>query len=601
MKGVIGKILQLMSPRERRRLVLVFSGLLVTAMLQVIGLASILPFLSVVTNQEMIMENQLLNWLYTTLGFTTVNRFMLFLGFLVLAILIISNTASAVVTWAVERFSWMRHYSISRRLLATYLHRPYEYFLNQNTSTFGRNILSETGMLVGGMILPSMELIANALVVLFIMVFLIIIDPILAMVVTVTLGCAYAAVYLLVRRKLAKIGREEVAANRERFKHANEAFGDPKTVKLLGAEDYFVESFSKHSFIFSDRVATGTIIQRIPRYALEMVAFGGLLMIVLYLIATQGDMAQALPLIGLYAFAGYRLMPALQNTFQAAAKVRFHIASLEAIHEALEGAEDLSERSAEPREKISPLSFDSQLELKDITFRYPGADKPVVESLSLAVKARSSVAFVGKTGSGKTTIADIILGLLTPEGGIMSVDGQQINAQNMPRWQRNLGYVPQDIYLRDDTVAQNIAFAEPKESIDMEKVLKTAKIANIHKFIVDELPSGYETVVGERGVRLSGGERQRIGIARALYYDPVVVVLDEATSALDSGTEHAVFEAIENISKAKTLIIIAHRLTTVRSCDVVYVLDYGKIIAKGTYRELIDTCEVFRKWAKTHA
>jgi len=405
---------------------------------------------------------------------------------------------------------------------------------------------------------------------------------------------------LIVRRKLLRLGNEQVESNKERFKIANEAFGDPKTVKIMGAQDYFVKSFSKHSFVFSDRLAKGTIISRVPRYALETVAFGGLLLIVLYLLATQGDMAKVLPLIGLYAFAGYRMMPALQNVFQSAARFRFHIASLNAVSEALEGVPDRPIWSNTPRSAIRPLPFNNILELKNIFFRYPEAEETVIKDLSLAIKVNSSTAFVGKTGSGKTTIADIILGLLTPQQGRIIVDGVLIEESNTINWQRNLGYVPQDIYIRDDTVAQNIAYAVPEDKIDFKEVERAARIANIHEFIITELPNGYWTVVGERGVRLSGGERQRIGIARALYNDPIVVILDEATSALDSGTEKAVFEAIENIARAKTLIIIAHRLTTVRSCDVVNVIDGGQIIAQGTYDELIETCQVFRNWVKKH-
>lgn len=599
MRETISRVLALLTAREKRRMMLLFLGVVAMAVFQVIGIASVMPFLSVVADPNTVENNPLINWVYTTLGFSSVNRFLLFLGFLVLVVLILSNVTSGFVVWAVQRFSWMRNHTISRRLLAAYLNKPYEFLLDQNTATLGRNILNETNQTIGGLVIPGMEMLANSVVAIFILLFLIIVDPVLALIVTATLGFAYGIVYVLVRRKLARLGEQRTEANRERFKIANEAFGDFKTVKLLHAQSHFVKSFSEHSFIFSDRLASGVVIARIPKYALETVAFGGLLLIVLYLLATQGDMAQVLPLIGLYAFAGYRLMPALQNTFQAAAQVRFSVASLNAIYEGLEGYSENHEWYGYQRPAIS-LPFEDRLELKNVTFRYPGTTLPVIQDLSLSVRAHSSVAFVGKTGSGKTTMADIILGLLTPETGEMSVDGVDVTPDNIAGWQRNLGYVPQEIYLRDDTVAQNIAFAEEKARIDMKAVERSAKIANIHEFITNELPQGYETFVGERGIRLSGGERQRIGIARAMYYDPLVVVLDEATSALDSATEREVFEAVENIAKAKTMIIIAHRLATVRNCDVVYVIEAGNIIAQGTYDELIDSCEVFRSWAKVH-
>ncbi len=599
MREIIGKVMALLTTKEKRRMILVFLGVVAMAVFQVIGIASVMPFLSVVADPNTVEENPLINWIFSALGFSTVSQFLLFLGLLVLLVLVLSNATSGFVVWAVQRFSWMRNHTISRRLLAAYLNKPYEFLLNQNTATLGRNILNETNQAIGGLVIPGMEMLANSVVAMFILLFLIFVDPLLALIVTVTLGFSYGIVYVLVRRKLARLGEQRTEANRERFKIANEAFGDFKTVKLLHAQSHFVKNFSEQSFIFSDRLATSVVIARIPKYALETVAFGGLLLIVIYLLATQGDMAQVLPLIGLYAFAGYRLLPALQNTFQSAAQVRFSVASLNAIYEGLEGYSSNHDWHEDQRSRTF-LPFKDRLELKNVTFRYPGTTSPVIQGLSLAVRAHSSVAFVGKTGSGKTTIADIILGLLSPEAGEMRVDGVKITSDNIGGWQRNLGYVPQEIYLRDDTVSQNIAFAEDKGRIDMKAVEHSARIANIHEFIVNELPQGYETFVGERGIRLSGGERQRIGIARAMYYDPLVVVLDEATSALDSTTEREVFEAVENIAKAKTMIIIAHRLATVRNCEVVYVIEAGEVIAQGTYDELINSCEIFRNWAKAH-
>jgi ABC-type multidrug transport system fused ATPase/permease subunit len=280
------------------------------------------------------------------------------------------------------------------------------------------------------------------------------------------------------------------------------------------------------------------------------------------------------------------------------AQLRFNLAVVDELHEALQTGAAITGH-VDSRD-IEPLPFKDSLELTGITFRYPEAAEPVVCGLSLTIKTGSSVAFAGKTGSGKTTIADIILGLLPPEGGCMRVDGVEIGPENMQRWQRNLGYVPQDIYLQDDTIASNIAFGIAEEKVNMEAVERAAKIANIHDFIVGELPDGYQTLVGERGVRLSGGERQRVGIARALYHDPTVLVLDEATSALDGTTEQVVFTAIENIARVKTLVIIAHRLTTVRKCDVVYVIEDGRIIVRGTYDELLESNTKFRKMARSH-
>jgi ABC-type multidrug transport system fused ATPase/permease subunit len=592
------KVLDLLTPKERRLLWLVFAGVLAAGLLETVGVASILPFLTLVASPDAIYDNAIVSWLFNTFGFTDVNRFLLFLGISALVVLVLSNVLRAAVTWGMLRFSWGRNHSISRRLLAGYLHRPYTFFLNQNTAIMGRNILSETAQLVTGILVPGIEMIARAVVLIFIIVLLAVVSPILALVVFVSLGVTYSAIYLVVHRRLGRIGTERIQANAGRFQTANEAFAGIKLVKLMGIEDTFVQQYTRHSYKFSTRTATAKVISRVPYYALEMVAFGGVMIIVVYLMGTGGDLAQVLPLTGLFVFAAYRMLPAMQYMFQGMAELRFNTVVLNTLHEALQACGETAESGGS--QDVEPLPFRDRLEFNGITFLYPGAEEPVVRDLWLTIEAGSSVAFVGATGAGKTTIGDIILGLLLPLEGSMRVDGVEITSENLRRWQRNLGYVPQDIYLQDSTIASNIAFGTPEEKVDMEAVERAARIANIHEFIARELPDGYNTLVGERGVRLSGGERQRVGIARALYHNPEVLVLDEATSALDGVTEHAVFTAIEKVAKVKTLVIIAHRLTTVRKCDAIYVIDGGRIIARGTYDELMERNTKFQEMAKGH-
>jgi ATP-binding cassette, subfamily B, bacterial PglK len=257
--------------------------------------------------------------------------------------------------------------------------------------------------------------------------------------------------------------------------------------------------------------------------------------------------------------------------------------------------------SVPTREATPPLPFKHSLDLRNLVFSYPEAKEAAIKKLNLSLKANSSIAFVGSTGSGKTTLVDIILGLLTPDEGELAVDGVAITPKNVRNWQRNLGYVPQHIYLSDNSIAQNIAFGIPKDKIDLTAVEKAARIANLHDFIINDLPGGYETIVGERGIRLSGGQRQRIGIARALYHDPAVLILDEATSALDNVTEESVFEAIRNVAKSKTAIMIAHRISTVRDCDVIYVIEQGRIVSQGSYEELLGSSDRFRALAQAGA
>lgn len=594
------KILDILTPHERRRLWLVFAGVLASAFLEVVGVASVLPFLTLVANPNAIQDNGYLSWLFTEFEFSSDNRFILFLGILTLGALTLSNVMRAVVTWGMLRFAWMRNHSLSRRLLENYMYRPYVFFLNENTARLGRNILSETGNVINGLLIPGIQMVARAVVLLFIIALLIAINPVLALVLAFSLGAVYGVIYLFMHRKLERIGKERVEANAMRFKTANEAFGGIKAIKLVGGEETFIKRFSTHSLLFSKHMATASVLSSIPHYALEIVAYGGIILLVIFLLATRGALEQVLPLAGLYMLAGYRMMPAMKQLFQDATRIRFNIAVLDTLYEALRTEGATRVHYDDSRNMEQPLSFKNKLELDRITFCYPGVEAPVIPRLSLTIEAGSSIAFAGKTGAGKTTICDIVLGLLSPSEGTIRVDGVEIVPENLRRWQRNLGYVPQEIYLQDDTIASNIAFGTVEGKVDMDVVERAARIANIHDFIVNELPDGYNTLVGERGIRFSGGERQRIGIARALYHDPAVLVLDEATSALDGATEQAVFKAIENVAMVKTLIIIAHRLTTVRKCDVIYVIDNGLIVAQGTYDELIASSAIFQKMAKAH-
>ena len=386
-------------------------------------------------------------------------------------------------------------------------------------------------------------------------------------------------------------------ANTEQFKALNEAFGDVRLVKLWGCEDFFINSYSKPAAAVARFNSTKTVIKQTPRSIMEIIAFGGIIIVVLYLLASGRGFQDLLPLIGVYAFAIYRLMPSLQTIFADATEMRFAAKSIDSLYETMYSFNNEKHPSSVDNKKVERILLKKEFRLESITFSYPNTQEPVICNLNLKVDVNSSVALVGVTGAGKTTIANIILGLLKPDIGKILVDGIEITDENLSNWQRNLGYIPQDIYLQDDTIARNIAFGIPDDSIDLGVIEDVARIANIHNFIVKELPEGYQTIVGERGVRLSGGQRQRIGIARALYNNPDILVLDEATSALDGATEGEVFTAIQNIAKTKTLIIIAHRLTTIKECDVIYVLKNGSITGSGKYDELIETNENFRKIA----
>jgi ATP-binding cassette, subfamily B, bacterial PglK len=588
------RILDLLTAGERRRGYLLLGMILVMAFLEVLGVASILPFLAVLANMELVHTNVYLSTVYELLGFRDPEQFLFFLGVLVFVVFVISTLFKALTHYAIARYAHMREYSLSMRLTSGYLNQPYEWYLDRHSADLGKMVLSEVGQVVQGSLMPMIQVIAHGAVVLAILVLLIVVDPKLALAVAMGLGGAYFAVYMLLRRYLGRLGADRVNANQERFRVMQETFGGVKEIKLSGLESRMLRRFQRPARRFASRQAAAQVARRVPRLGIEIVVFGGMLAVVLYLMAGAGGLQQALPVIALYAFAGYRLIPALQMVYGDLAHLRFSDAAVNALHRDLG---DLKPGPGAVGDGPEPLQVHRAIRLEGVTYAYPGAENPVLSDLGLEIPARHTVGLVGATGSGKTTAVDVILGLLRPRSGRLLVDNQPVTAENIRAWQRNLGYVPQRIYLADDTVAANIAFGRSHDEIDMSAVEQAARIANLHDFVVSELPDGYATRIGERGVRLSGGQCQRIGIARALYRDPQVLILDEATSALDNLTEWAVMEAVHNLGRRKTIVLIAHRLSTVRECDRIYLLDKGRVIGQGTYEELIESSERFRAMA----
>jgi len=586
---ILKTFFDLLTPRERRNLYLLFGAVLVMAGLEVVSVGSIMPFLQVAADPASVHENAYLSWAYETGGFTDTNSFLIALGLAALVALVVSNAFIVFTTWVLFRYVWGRNHSLARRLLRSYMYRPYEYFLTHNSSELGKNILEEVKEVTDQMLLPALRGGAKTMVALAIIGFLFFVDPLTALMVTVILGLAYASIYYTVRDRLDRIGAERVEANTKRYQFVSEAFGGIKEVKLRGKEDTFLEQYEAPSKRYALVQAQSRVIRRAPRYILEIVAFGGIVLIAVYLIAVQDNIRQVIPMLGLYAFAGYRLMPALQQAFNGFASVRFNIAALERIHEDIQAQSETAaygRTNGEAGTDQEEWTLNDRLTMEGVSFFYPGANEPAVQELSLEILSHTTVGFVGKTGSGKTTTVDLILGLLQPQEGVISVDGTPLQGDNMRRWQRNVGYVPQQIYLADDTVARNIAFGVPEEKIDMDAVRTAARKAHIHNFIEGDLPDQWNTVVGERGIKLSGGQRQRIGIARALYHQPSILVFDEATSALDQATEANVMEAIYELVGSHTMLLIAHRLSTVRRADKIVMLEGGRKVGEGTYEEL---------------
>jgi ABC-type multidrug transport system fused ATPase/permease subunit len=589
------KLLDLLTPHERKRAGLLLGMILVMALLDMLGVASIMPFIAVLANPELVETNAILKTVYTVssnFGVDTPEQFLFALGIGVFLLLVGSLAFKALTTYVQLRFTLMREYSIGKRLVEGYLHQPYSWFLNRHSADLGKTILSEVSNVTDGGITPTMNLIAQGTVAIALLMLLIVMDPKLALIVGLTLAAVYSLIFRTTSALLARMGTERVKANQERFVVVSEAFGAAKEVKVGGLEYAYIQRFAGPAQTYARYQASAQVISQLPRFALEAIAFGGMLLVMLYLMAQSGGFASALPIIALYAFAGYRLMPALQQVYGALTQLRFSGPALDALHKDL-----MSLQPTGPYQQQPALPLNQVITLNNIVYRYPNAAIPALKGISLTIPARSTVGLVGATGSGKTTTVDLILGLLDAQEGTLAIDGQPITDHNKRAWQRAIGYVPQQIYLADDTVAANIAFGIEPEQIDQAAVERAAKIANLHEFVTNDLPQGYATTVGERGVRLSGGQRQRIGIARALYHKPQVLILDEATSALDNLTEQAVMEAVNNLGHDITIILIAHRLSTVRQCDQIYLLERGEVNASGTYEELIDSSQQFAAMA----
>jgi ATP-binding cassette, subfamily B, bacterial PglK len=592
MAHVVRQIWSLCIRRERWQLGFLLILLLARAGFAMIGVVSIMPFMSVVADPDVIQRNVHIARAYDALGFTTTSSFLTALGISIVVLLAFSNAVSALGVYGTLRFSWGMHHRVCTRLMKGYLTQPYAFFVARNTAGLNKTLLSEVGSVVTGVLRPSLDLVARFLTVCAMVGLLVVVDPLLATTVTVVLGAVYGAIYFFVRGKQRGLGAAKVKANRERYKISGEAFGGIKDVKVLQRESEFLDRFKPASWKYTRAMASNAMVAQLPRYVVETLAFCGIVLLVVYYLHLDQGASQALPVISLYAFAGYRLMPELQSLFTDVATIRFNRAALDDLLEDYHGWTE-----ALPARLPDALPFSRNIVVEDVVFRYANSSDAALDGVNLRIERNQTIGLVGASGSGKTTLVDLLLGLYQPERGRILIDGVPLDGPTIGAWRRRVGYVPQHIFLTDDTVAANIAFGVPKQEIDLAAVERAARIANLHEFLMT-LPAGYDTTVGERGVRLSGGQRQRIGIARALYHDPAVLVMDEATSALDGATETAVMEAIQELAGQKTIILIAHRLSTVQDCDTIYLLERGRVQDRGTYDELVHRSLSFRVMAK---
>ncbi|MBA32050.1 MAG: ABC transporter ATP-binding protein [Chloroflexi bacterium] len=603
MLDISRKLYKILDYRERKSAFILFMLMLFTGLMGMAGVASILPFLEVLANPDTIKSKEYLSWAYHAFGFQSNYSFSIFLGCITFVVVVFGIALQALTQYSTIRYTFMRGYDWSSRLMETYFSRPYYWFLNRHSSDLGKSILSEVEQVIHYTLLPFLQFLSGALQSFFLVVLLIIVNPLVAILSFVILGSTYGMVYWRLRQYLENIGKRRIRENQLRFEISQEAFGGIKEVKAAGLESGYISSFRKAALRYAKYKSYVGIISIIPGFSIQVIAFGGILFVLMYLLISQeGNLLEVIPVMGMFAFCALRLLPTLSLLYQSLTKMKSGKPALDLFYQDLFEVvpEAAGLNTTKTQSDIFPIKFSNHIELKKVVYSYPKAQRSALKNINLKIKANTTVGFAGSTGAGKTTAVDIILGLLLPQKGELIVDGKSIKSDNLISWQRAIGYVPQFIFLADDTVTANIAFGIPTNQVNHEAVIRAAKIAELHEFIKSDLKDGYDTTVGERGVRLSGGQRQRIGIARAMYHNPYILIMDEATSSLDNLTERAVMSAIKKLSNEKTIIMIAHRLSTMKNCDTIFLFEKGKLINQGNYEELLSTSTFFKKMVEAN-
>lgn len=590
---VIRALGRLLTESERRqvRRVLVFA--MITAVVQTLAVFSIMPFMAVVTAGAGGGESEIVQRVGSWFSLESRRALLMATGGSVLGLVVLANVLAALSLRRMQLTAWNINHYLTRRLLAVYLRRPYSWFLHRHSSDLSQNLLGEVTIAIQSGLLPAMNAVVRGSEALLVLVLLLVVDPKLTVVAGVVVGGAYLLLFLGVRAVQERLGEERARMAGRRYRVVTEAVGGIKDIKALGAEDEFVERFESTGPSFVRTKAWSAMLAEVPRHLLEILSLGTVLSIFLVLLLSGQGLREVLPILVLFGFAGYKLVPSFHQVFSTTSRVKNALPAIRRIRADL--AALIPHR--ETRE-LEPVRISRELELDDVTLTYPDQEEPALAGLSTRIARGEWVGVVGPTGAGKTTLVDILLGLLIPDQGIIRVDGRPLDMREEARsWRAGVGYVPQSIFLSDDSIALNIAFGVAQEEVDRERVHEVAALAQLDEFI-RRLPDGYDTLVGERGVRISGGQRQRIGVARALYRDPSLLLFDEATSALDGPTERGLMQAVYGLGEERTLVIVAHRLQTVKRCDRILLLQDGRLADEGEFEALMERNELFRVMAR---
>jgi len=605
---IIRKLLYFFDRRDRLRAGLLVFMMFVGALFEALGIGLILPFIAFVNDPQLILEKPLSARIYNFTGAGSPQQFLLWCGLGLGLLYVIKNLYIGLLYYSLYRFIFNRQVALARRLLAAYMHSPYTFYLQRNSSELLRNVNLEIPVSISNLMIATFLCASETTVIVVLLCLLVAVQPAGALITIGVLGGFSTYFYRAMRRRTAEFGKKQQELSALMIKSVNQGLGGFKETKVLGREEFFIDAHHASSIGYAKTMRYLNVSNEMPRLVNEVVAILAMLSIIIVFLLRGQDMRAVMPVLSLFALSAMRLMPSMSRIIVALNRIRFFSPSVEVVFKDLQDLKLLPGQAvAEPAKAGAivanpngappePLVFRNAIEMRDVSFRYDGSQKYALKQVNLSIPRGHSVAFVGSSGAGKTTIADVILGLLKPLEGEVVVDGVDIQ-RNLAGWQRKIGYIPQPIYLSDDTIRRNIGFGLADEKIDDDRVWAAIQAAQLEE-LVRSLPEQLDAWVGERGVRISGGQRQRVGIARALYHDPEVLVMDEATSALDNETESEITKAIAQFNRQKTIIIIAHRLTTVKNSDRLFFMKNGELVDQGNFDALLQTNSDFQNMVR---
>ncbi len=594
MKDSIKKIYSLLPEGDHYKLAVLFFLMLVASLLALIGIGTVPVFVIAVMDAERILTMPYIGPALEALNITTPRRLAIFGSAFLLFVYLQKNLFMVFYDYLNSKFMLNRSFFLQNRLFRAYMYSPYTFFISRNSSELLRNISSEARKVLEGTLKPILLIALNGIMTIVIVGALIVVEPLISGLGILLFGSFSYLFIKATKNKMSFFGSESLGHRHAMNKVVLQGLGGFKDAKVLKRESHFLDEFKFHSSRHRLYDLWRNVLNNAPQQIIEMIALAGILFIALMMVLQGRDVSAIVPAVAMFGAAVMKIKPSIFTIIQNLNSLRYNIHSVEAVYHDLQ----LLERDipyVSPRRPRSKrlLQIKNHIELRNVDFAYPESGESALKKISITIPKNRSVAFVGPSGAGKTTIVDVILGLLKPSKGSILVDGKNIH-DDLDAWQSNIGYIPQFIYLLDDTIRRNICFGIPEDEIDEEQFLLAIETAQLTE-LINFLDDGVQTIVGEHGIRLSGGQRQRIGIARAIYNNPQVLIMDEATSALDNITEKHVVRAIEKLKGDKTNIMIAHRLTTVQNCDIIYMMKDGRIIGEGNYSELLETNEEFRE------